>query len=115
MARYTYYYLIRAEKERLPDIVAEVLQDCTLSITYKSEDYVMAQEPIGQKPFNQLVKVEVLIHKSDMDRDKVKLTCVTKNGELQLQSQNHCQHMALKLQEVFRHTPKWQFVEQLNG
>ncbi len=115
MARYTNYYLIRADRERLPDIVAQVLQDCQLSITYKTEDYVMAQEPLGETPFNQLVKVEVLIHKSDMQNDRVKLTCVAKNGELQLQSNNHCHTMAVKLQEAFRCTPRWQFVEQLNG
>jgi len=115
MARYAYYYLIKASTDCLQDIVAQVLEDCDLRITYKSEDYVMAQEPIGEAPFNQLVKVEVLIHKSDMQNDAVKLTCVTKNGELQLQNQNHCQRMASKLQEVFRRTPRWQFVEQLNG
>jgi hypothetical protein len=115
MARYTYYYLIKADRKRLSDTVAQVLQDCELLITYKTEDYVMAQEPVGETPFNQLVKVEVLIHKSDMQNDRVKLTCVAKNGELQLQTNNHCQNMALKLQEVFRRTPKWQFVEQLNG
>lgn len=113
MARYAFYCLVKPRPD-LPQIIADLLSDQGLQVTYKTEDYVMAQESAGKIPFNKLAKVEVLLHKSDMQTDRIKLTCVTKNGELQLQNLNHCQSMSDKLLSAFHGSTKWQFLEQLN-
>lgn len=115
MARYTHYYKVQPPSvKELPELIARLLAQYGLQITYKTEDYVMGQETTGQVPFNQLVKVEVLIHKSDMQGGVVKLTCVCKNGELQLQSSNHCQAVAARLDEAFQEYGAWRFVQKLN-
>jgi hypothetical protein len=113
MARYAFYCLVQPRPD-LPQIIAELLSEQGLMVTYKTDDYVMAQESAGKIPFNKLAKVEVLIHKSDMQIDRIKLTCVTKNGELQLQTLNYCQSVSDKLLSAFRTSTKWQFLEQLN-
>jgi hypothetical protein len=114
MARYASYFLLRPQRPSISELVSELLTQCGLTITYNTEDYVMAQELAGRLPYNQLVKVEVLIHKSDMQKGVVKLTCVCKNGELQLQSDNHCQRLSDQLVSAFRECSLWQFIEQLN-
>jgi hypothetical protein len=115
MARYTQNYTISTDPEKLRQAIVETLTECQLSVTYVTDDYVMAQETAGQIAFSKLVTVEVLIHQSSIDGNTVKLTCVIKNGELPLRLHNHCQKMADLVNQEFASNQNWKLLESLLG
>jgi hypothetical protein len=115
MARYTQHFLIEILPINLQAAVLKTLEECNLSITYSTEDYVMAQENSGQVAFSKLVTVEVLIHQSQITGEKVRLTCVTKNEELPLHIDNHCHRMSESVSEAFARAESWKFLEAIPG
>jgi len=115
MGRYTQQYTIEISPQKLLLALKESLESCNLSITYSTEDYVMAQEATGNVSFSKIVTVEILIHQTEIDGDNVKLTCVTKNQELPLRSDNHCQRMADKVSQAFAGNQSWKMVEMIPG
>ncbi|CAN1209723.1 hypothetical protein TUMEXPCC7403_05825 [Tumidithrix helvetica PCC 7403] len=115
MARYTQHFLIEILPTNLQAAVLAALEECNLSITYSTGDYVMAQENSGQVAYSKLVTVEVLIHQSEIKGEQVKLTCVTKNEELPLQVDNHCHRMAESVSQAFARAQSWKFLEAIPG
>jgi hypothetical protein len=111
MARYTYCFTAAPEPEHLHQTIIALLESCGLQITYKTEDYVMAQEIKGDTAFSRMVTVEVLIHQSDTVGERIRLTCVTKNEELPLKRHNHCAVIAAKVRETFMGSKNWQLLE----
>jgi hypothetical protein len=124
MARYTQHFTITVSPESLHSAILESFESCNLPIVYSTDDYVLAQETAGQVAYGKLVTVEVLIHQSaftskassnKLDSDQVKLTCVTKNGELPLRESNHCRNMADLVNKAFENNPQWLMLESIAG
>jgi hypothetical protein len=91
MARYSCVTQLTGSTDQVNDAIRRLFERCRLNVLYNSRDYWVAGEPPGEKPFNQLVTVEVLMDRARQDRDCVQVTCIAKNEELPLQSVNHCQ------------------------
>ncbi len=115
MARYTQTFVVAILPEKLRQALMDSLESCNLSIIYSTDDYVMARELAGQIAYAKLVTVEVLIHQSSIEGDTVKLTCVTKNEELPLQMNNHCQRMADLVAQSFTCNQTWKLLENISG
>ncbi|AFY73979.1 hypothetical protein Syn7502_01948 [Synechococcus sp. PCC 7502] len=111
MARYTQNYVVTTNPSHVRDVVADILSTCSLVVSYITDDYVMAQEQSGKINFSKLVTVEVLIHQPSLESNSIKLTCVTKNGELPLRLGNHCQLMSELVDKAFCTSQAWQLLE----
>jgi hypothetical protein len=111
MARYTQIYEITTDPQHIRDAVVDTLNTCSLSVSYVTSDYVKAQEKSGEISFSKLVSVEVLIHQPSPESNSVKLTCITKNGELPLRLGNHCQSMFETVDRAFNLSPAWKILE----
>jgi len=111
MARYTQVYVIATDSQHIRDAVVNTLNTCSLSVCYVTDDYVKAQEKAGKVSFSKLVTVEVLIHQPSSDSNSVKLTCITKNGELPLRVGNHCQNTFEIVDRAFNLSPAWKILE----
>ncbi|NJK34327.1 MAG: hypothetical protein HC919_04885 [Oscillatoriales cyanobacterium SM2_2_1] len=111
MARYTHCFTAALQPEHLHQTIVALLESCGLQITYKTDDYVMAQEIKGDTAFSRMVTVEILIHQSEIVGERVKLTCVTKNEELPLKKKNHCAIVAERVRETFMGSEHWQLLE----
>ncbi|MEI6427783.1 MAG: hypothetical protein WCO45_05235 [Pseudanabaena sp. ELA607] len=110
MARYTHFFLVEAPPDDLRQGIVNILQSCGLVIAYNTEDYVIAQEP-QKTAVAKLVTVEVLIHRSDSDGERTRLTCVSKNAELPLRKLNHCRDIAQYVCRAFQECGKWRVLE----
>jgi hypothetical protein len=124
MARYTQHFTITVAPSGLHAAILESFALCQLPIVYSTDDYVLAQESAGQVAYGKLVTVEVLIHQSAIQQidkssgiasDRVRLTCVTKNGELPLRESNHCRDMADLVNKTFENNPHWLLLESIAG
>jgi hypothetical protein len=115
MARYTQHYTVAVIPNSLNQSIIDILKSCNLPIVYSTGDYVLAQESVGQVAYAKLVTVEVLIHQSSIQGDQIRLTCVTKNGELPLREQNHCRDMAELVGKAFESNSSWQMLENIPG
>ncbi len=111
MARYTQTYVVTSDPHDIRDAVAALLSACSLSISYVTNDYIMAQEKSTKIGFAKLVTVEVLIHQTSLESNSITLTCITKNGELPLRTDNHCQKMSEFVDKAFILNPAWQLLE----
>jgi hypothetical protein len=111
MARYTQVYVITTDPKHIRDAVVDTLNTCSLSVCYVTGDYVKAQEKAGKVSFSKLVTVEVLIHQPSLESNSVKLTCITKNGELPLRVGNHCQNIFEIVNQAFNVSPAWKILE----
>lgn len=98
MARYSCVTRLPGSAEQLNEAIRTVLERCRLNIIHNSQDYWVAGEPPGKKPFTQLVTVEVLMDRDRQQEDWVQVTCIAKNEELPLKSINHCQQTFNQLQ-----------------
>jgi hypothetical protein len=111
MARYTQNYVVTTDPEAIHDAVANLLSNCSLSVSYVTADYIMAQEKSGKVNFSKLVTVEVLIHQPSLKDNSIKLTCIAKNGELPLRIDNHCQKISELVNQAFLGSKAWQLLE----
>ncbi len=111
MSRYTQTYLANIEPSGLREAVLDVLGACGLSIIFVAEDYIKAQEKPGKVNFSRLVAVEILIHQPSSESNSTKITCITKNGELPLQIDNHCQKMSELVASKFMRGQTWKLLE----
>lgn len=111
MARYTQNYIVAVEPCLTRDVIAHILNSCSLSVSYVANDYIMAQEKSNKINFSKLVTVEVLIHQPSSDSSSTKLTCITKNGELPLRLGNHCQEMFELVDRAFNLNSDWKILE----
>lgn len=111
MARYTQIYVVTSDPHDIRDAVAAILTACSLSVSYVTSDYIMAQEKSTKVSFAKLVTVEVLIHQPALESNSIKLTCITKNGELPLRIGNHCQKMSELVDKAFTLNSAWQLLE----
>jgi hypothetical protein len=110
MARYTHFFLVESPPDDLRQGIVNILQSCDLAIAYNTEDYVIAQEQ-SKTAFAKLVTVEVLIHRSDSDGERTRLTCVSKNAELPLRKLNHCRDIAQCVCRAFQECTQWRVLE----
>ena len=115
MARYTQNFLVEITPEALHSTIIETLEACRLVITYETDDYVIAQEIETNVSFAKMVTVEVLIHRSEMENNQAKLTSVTKNSELPLRVNNHCQGISDRVSKAFSEAPAWKLLEITAG
>ncbi|MGQ4649516.1 hypothetical protein [Lyngbya aestuarii] len=115
MARYTCSFTVAVSLDYLQQSLFEVLQSCNFDIIYDTGDYLMAREIPGHVSFAKLVTVEVLIDKSTVTADEVRLNFVIKNEELPLQIDNHCRQMFELVQEAVTENRHWQLVESVAG
>jgi hypothetical protein len=111
MARYTQTYVVTSDPLDIRDAVSTLLSSCSLSVSYITNDYIMAQEKSSKISFAKLVTVEVLIHQPSLESNSIKLTCITKNGELPLRIGNHCQKMSELVDRAFILNSAWQLLE----
>ncbi len=110
MARYTQHFLVEIDPENLHSTVIKTLEACNLVITYETEDYVIAQET-ETTSHAKIVTVEVLIHRSEIAGNQAKLTSVTKNAELPLRINNHCQGISDRVSKAFSESVDWKLLE----
>jgi hypothetical protein len=119
MARYTQHFTITVSPESLHSAILESFNSCELPIVYSTGDYILAQESAGKVSYGKLVTVEILIHQTAFtaiaNKDQVRLTCVTKNGELPLRQSNHCRTMADLVNKAFENNPHWLMLESIAG
>lgn len=115
MARYTQTFVVAISPEKLRQALVDSLESCNLSIIYSTDDYLMARELAGQIAYAKLVTVEILIHQTSRQGEAVNLTCVTKNEELPLQMDNHCQRMADLVAQAFTCNQTWKLLENISG
>ena len=115
MARYTQNFLVEITPEALHSTIIETLEACSLVITYETDDYVIAQEIETNAAFAKMVTVEVLIHRSEIEGNQAKLTSVTKNSELPLRVNNHCQELSDRVSKAFSESPAWKLLEITAG
>jgi len=115
MARYTCSFTVAVSLDYLQQSLFEVLESCNFDIIYDTGDYLMAREIPGHVPFAKLVTVEVLIDKSTVTVDEVRMNFVIKNEELPLQIDNHCRQMFELVQEAVTQNRHWQLVESVAG
>lgn len=101
MARYSCVTQLSGSAEQLQESIRQLLERCSLNILHNSRDYWVAGEAPGQKPFNQLVTVEVLMNWKYRDQSYAEVTCIAKNEELPLKSTNHCQQTFQQLESEF--------------
>jgi hypothetical protein len=111
MARYTQIYVVKTNPITIRDVIVDVLSTCSLVVSFVTNDYIMAQEKSGNLSFSKLVIVEVLIHQPSIESNSIKLTCITKNGELPLRIDNHCQKMSELVDQAFTLSTAWQLLE----
>jgi len=111
MARYTQTYVVKTNPHDVRAAIAEILNDCGLAVTFITNDYIMAQEKSGKVSFSKLITVEVLIHQPSIESNSIKLTCITKNGELPLRVDNHCQKMFDLVHQAFNLSSAWQLLD----
>ncbi|MDX2272464.1 MAG: hypothetical protein NW237_11030 [Cyanobacteriota bacterium] len=100
MARYSCVTKLSGSNDQLNEAIRNLLERCRLTILHNSQDYWVAGEPPGEKPYTQLVTVEVLMDRARQG-DSVQVTCIAKNEELPLQSVNHCQQRFHQLKAEF--------------
>ncbi|HBC41721.1 MAG TPA: hypothetical protein DCZ88_07460 [Pseudanabaena sp.] len=110
MARYTQHFLVEIAPENLHSTIVQTLESCGLVITYETDDYVIAQET-ETTAHAKIVTVEVLIHRSEIEGNQVKLTSVTKNAELPLRINNHCQGISDRISKAFIDSREWKLLE----
>jgi len=111
MARYTQIYVITTDSQHIRDAVVDTLSTCSLPVCFVSGDYVKAQEKAGKVSFSKLVTVEVLIHQPSFESNSLKLTCITKNGELPLRLGNHCRDIFEIVDRAFNLSSAWRILE----
>ncbi len=114
MARYTQHFVVEIAPENLLSTIIKTLEVCSLVITYETDDYVIAQET-ETTSHARIVTVEVLIHRSEIEGNKAKLTSVTKNAELPLRVNNHCQGISDRVSKAFNDSPDWKLLEVTTG
>jgi len=110
MARYTQHFLVEIAPENLHSTIVKTLESCGLLITYETDDYVIAQET-ETTSHAKIVTVEVLIHRSEIEGNQAKLTSVTKNAELPLRVNNHCQGISDRVSKAFSDNTEWKLLE----
>jgi hypothetical protein len=110
MARYTQHFLVEIAPENLHSTIIKTLESCGLVITYETDDYVIAQET-ETTSHAKIVTVEVLIHRSEIEGNQAKLTSVTKNAELPLRVNNHCQGISDRVSKSFSDSTEWKLLE----
>lgn len=110
MARYTQHFLVEIAPENLHSTIIKTLEACGLVITYETDDYVIAQET-ETTSHAKIVTVEVLIHRSEIEGNQAKLTSVTKNAELPLRVNNHCQGISDRVSKAFSDSTEWKLLE----
>jgi len=115
MARYTQHFLVEIAPEKLHSTLVRTLESCSLAITYETDDYVIAQEIETNATFAKMVTVEVLIHRSEIEGNQVKLTSVTKNSELPLRVNNYCHGISDRISKAFCDSPAWKLLEVTAG
>ncbi|KOR34662.1 MULTISPECIES: hypothetical protein [Planktothricoides] len=115
MARYTSFYRIACDPDRLGLLVADILQSCHFHILYESDDYIMAREISADVPFSKLVTVEVTLTKKYKYDEEVRMNVVVKTDALPLHADNHCRQIFDLICEVIHDTRQWQILEQAVG
>ncbi len=115
MARYTQHFLVEIAPENLHSTIIRTLEACRFTITYETDDYVIAQEIETNASFAKMVTVEVLIHRSEIEGDQAKLTSVTKNAELPLRVNNYCHGISDLISKAFCDSPEWKVLEFTEG
>ncbi|MDX1977826.1 MAG: hypothetical protein SFT94_09135 [Pseudanabaenaceae cyanobacterium bins.68] len=117
MARYTQNFTVKIAKHDLHPVILECFKLCDLAILYQTDEYILAQELIGQVSYHQLVNVEILINQTwnSGELQQIKFTCVTKNAELPLREHNHCRAVADLVHKTFLLSPRWQILGNTAG
>lgn len=113
MARYICSYLVPASVEDVESILTQLLENCDFEMTYSTSDYIMAREKPGKVTFGKLVTVEILVDSTTATKEQVQINLVVKNDQLPLQTNNHCNQLFKKVQEVIAKEYQWQLVESV--
>jgi len=115
MARYTSFYVIACDPDRLGMLLVDILQSCNFQILYENDDYIMAKEISPEVPFSKLVTVEVTLTKKYKYDEEVRMNVEVKTDALPLHSDNHCRQMFDLVCEVIQDTRQWEILEQAVG
>lgn len=75
----------------------------------------MAREVPGNVSFAKLVTVEVLIDKTVVADQEIRMNFVIKNEELPLQVDNHCRQMFELVSRAVSESRHWQLIERVAG
>lgn len=110
MARYTCCLKVAVALENLYQNLTDVLKGCNLEILLSQGNCVLAREKPGQVPFSHLVTVEVLVDEAHSGRGATDFDLVVKNGELPLQSSNHCSQIYQRILNDSAAYQGWQFI-----
>lgn len=115
MARYTSFYRVACDPNRLGLLVAEILESCNFQLLYQSDDYIMAREMSAEVRFSKLVTVEVTLTKKYKYDEEVRMNVVVKTDALPLHADNHCRQMFDVVCEVIQDTRQWEILEHAIG
>ena len=115
MARYTSFYRVACDPDRLGLLLVEILQSCNFEILYERDDYILAREISSEVPFSKLVKVEVTLTKKYKYDEEVRMNVVVNTDALPLHADNHCRQMFDFVSEVIQDTRQWEILEQAIG
>ncbi|MEO0377760.1 MAG: hypothetical protein AAF329_24820 [Cyanobacteria bacterium P01_A01_bin.17] len=110
MARYTCCLTVAVALENLYQNLTDMLRGCNLEILFSQGNCVLAREKPGQVPFEHLVTVEVLVDQTRSEREATDFDLVVKNGELPLQSSNHCSQIYQQILKDSAAYQGWQFI-----
>jgi hypothetical protein len=111
MARYTCSFIVKLPLQRLQPLLVEILRSCNFDLIYDAGDYIMAREIPGKVPFPRLVTAEILIDRTMIVNNELRLNFVLKNEELPLQLNNHCHQMFDLVKKTITDQYQWEVVE----
>lgn len=114
MARYTCCLTVAVALENLYQNLTDILSGCNLEILMSQGNCVLAREKPGQVPFSHLVTVEVLVDKIHSKVEATAFDLVVKNGELPLQSNNHCSQIYQRILNASASYQGWRFITTAN-
>lgn len=113
MARYTSLFTVATSIDGIRELLRGILESCSLDIIYDTGDYMVAREKPGHVSFAKLVTVEVLIDRSVLKEEEVRMNFVVKNEELPLQVDNHCHTIFANLNQAITDNQQWRLIESV--
>jgi hypothetical protein len=113
MARYNGFFAIALPIEELRQLLLDLLESCNLEIMYETPSSIFAREFVGSVPKSKLVTVELIFETATSTPDKTRVRLEATNGELPLQTKNHCRELFDALTEVIVENYNWDTIESI--
>ncbi len=113
MARYTGFFAIALPLEELRQLLLNLLESCNLELMYQTPSSIFAREFIGAAPTSQLVKIELVFETATSTATETRMRLEATNGELPLQTKNHCRELFDALTQVIIENYQWDTLESI--